>query len=124
MCTKDGIQVTGGKQVANNLYKMEVQLPKQVSWTLHDGCPDMHWMTNAYVNDNSDTKNSQLRKDCFQTWEVWHKCFRHVSYPGIQKLLNGHMVEGLHIDPTSDKLDCATCIQAKQHIKPFPKSTD
>jgi len=34
------------------------------------------------------------------------------------------MVEGFNVDKTSPKPDCVTCTEAKQHIEPFPKSTD
>ena len=33
------------------------------------------------------------------------------------------MVEGFTVDEDSPKPDCIACTEAKQHIKPFPKSS-
>jgi hypothetical protein len=34
------------------------------------------------------------------------------------------MVNGFHVDTQTIKLDCVMCMEAKQHVEPFPKSTN
>jgi hypothetical protein len=41
----------------------------------------------------------------------------------LQMLFEKKLVTGLELDPRSPKYDCQACIQAKQHITPFPKAT-
>ena len=53
-----------------------------------------------------------------QSWETWHKCYGHIGYSGLQKLLDHKMVEGFTVDENSLKPDCETCVLAKQTIKP------
>ena len=57
------------------------------------------------------------------TWETWHRRFGHVGYTGLQKLLDGKMVEGFTVDEDSPKPDCIACTEAKQHVEPFLKSS-
>ena len=57
------------------------------------------------------------------TWETWHRRFGHVGYTGLQKLLDGKMVEGFTVDVDSPKPNCIACTEAKQHVEPFPKSS-
>ena len=54
-------------------------------------------------------------------WETWHQHFGHIGYTRLQKLLDGKMVEGFTVDVDSLKPNCIVCMEAKQHIKPFPK---
>jgi hypothetical protein len=58
-----------------------------------------------------------------QTWETWHKRFEHLGMNGMQTLLDKNLVTGLNINMQSPKYDCVACVQAKQHINPFPKAT-
>jgi hypothetical protein len=57
-------------------------------------------------------------------WETWHKQYGHVRYSGLQKILEGKMVDGFNVDDQMDKPDCVTCTEAKQHIESFPKVTN
>ena len=34
------------------------------------------------------------------------------------------MVDGFNVDESSPKPDCIACTEAKQHVQPFPKTTD
>ena len=45
----------------------------------------------------------------------------HVGYTGLQKLFDRKIVDGFIVDEDSPKLD--VCTEAKQHFKPFPKSS-
>jgi len=54
-----------------------------------------------------------------QSWETWHRRFRHVGYSGIKKLLDNQLVEGLQIDMYSLKLDCVACTEAKLSEAPY-----
>ena len=58
-----------------------------------------------------------------KSWEVWHRCFGHISYRGLQQLLDGNLVEGFTVDMRSPRLDCTACTEAKQSEKPFSIST-
>ena len=40
------------------------------------------------------------------TWETWHRCFGHVGYTGLQKLLDSKMVDKFIVDEDSPKPDC------------------
>jgi hypothetical protein len=104
--TKDGNTVAKGHQINNNLYKMDVQLYK----------------TNTTFNDAKSIPGTFVGIPSTVTWETWHRRFGHMGYSGLQKLLNGNMVEGFDVDINSPKPDCIACTEAKQHIKPFPKA--
>jgi hypothetical protein len=47
-----------------------------------------------------------------------------LGYSGLQKLLDNKMVEGFNVNKNTPKPDCVACTEAKQHVKPFPKSTN
>src|SRR5207302_9158106 len=53
------------------------------------------------------------------SWETWHRRFGHVGYSGLQKLLDKHLVNGLHIDLNTDKPDCIACTEAKMSQAPY-----
>ena len=76
------------------------------------------------MNADSSATISFIGKHPCQTWEEWHRRFGHVSYSELQKLLDGNMVKGLHIDLNSAQPDCPICVEAKQHVKPFPKNVN
>jgi len=59
-----------------------------------------------------------------QSWEIWHKCYGHVSYTGLKKLVNQKLVDGLTVNTTAPPPDCIRCTEAKQSIKPFPKESE
>jgi transposase InsO family protein len=58
-----------------------------------------------------------------QTWETWHKRFRHISYKGLQRLKDLGLVQGLEIDLNSPMPDCIVCTEAKLAQEPFKKIT-
>jgi hypothetical protein len=39
----------------------------------------------------------------------------------MQELIRHNMVSGLKLTGTASDAQCEVCIQAKQHIEPFPK---
>ena len=96
---KNGTIVANGRKVENNLYKM----------TLGTKIP----------NKEIDDLQTFMTTKPTQNWETWHKCYGHISYTGLQKLIDHQMVDGLTVDTNSVKPDCETCIQAKQSVKPF-----
>lgn len=55
------------------------------------------------------------------SWETWHRCFGHVAYSGLWKLLDKKLVDGFNVDKCTPTPDCVACTEAKQHVKPFPK---
>jgi hypothetical protein len=50
--------------------------------------------------------------------------FGHISYHGLQLLLANQMVDSFNIDINSPKPDCIACMEAKQHVESFLKTTD
>jgi hypothetical protein len=102
LVTKDGKHIAHGVKMDKHLYKMDVvakksPLPQQTSETF-----------------NNETKRLN--------WETWHKRYGHVGYSGLQKILDGKMVDGFDVDDQTDKPDCVACTEAKQHVESFPKT--
>jgi hypothetical protein len=58
-----------------------------------------------------------------QSWETWHKQYGHISYSGLQKLLNLKIVDGFTVDTRTPKPDCIACTEAKQTEEPFNKTS-
>jgi len=104
LITKDGKRVAEGKRLNNFLYGMNVRVK---SPTL-----------------TSESSQTFICTDSAQSWETWHKRYGHIGYSGLQKLLDNNMVEGLKVDMNMPKPDCVACMEAKQHVKPFPKITN
>jgi GAG-pre-integrase domain len=98
------VQIAQGKKHNNNLYKMDVQLYKE---------GDGRFKGESFMGNKSPA-----------SWETWHRRFGHIGYTGLQKLLDGNLVEGFEVDTNTLKPDCITCTEAKQHIEPFPKSVN
>jgi len=69
----------------------------------------------------TQTHQTFVGKNSLPTWETWHRCFGHVRYTGLQKLLDRKMVDGFIVDEHSPKPDCIACMEAKQRVEPFPK---
>ncbi|THU94650.1 hypothetical protein K435DRAFT_576835, partial [Dendrothele bispora CBS 962.96] len=52
----------------------------------------------------------------------WHRIFGHLNMGSLKLLKEKGMVDGLFVDEsTPSKVQCIPCIQAKSHVKPFPK---
>ena len=101
---KNGMPVAQGIKIRNHLYcmKMDLKLPNQSN----------KFQSQTFIVNNK-----------LPTWQTWHQHFGHVGYTGLQKLLDGKMVEGFTVDEDSPKPDCIVCTEAKQHVQPFPKSS-
>ena len=56
-----------------------------------------------------------------ESWQSWHKKFRHVGLDGLKHLYQKDLVQGLDVDEHSPVFDCTACIQAKQAHAPSPK---
>jgi len=68
------------------------------------------------ITDNDKNIISDLI--CFSarpliSWEIWHKCFGHIAYSGLEKLGRLSLVNGLNIDTHLPKPDCIACMEAK-----------
>jgi len=70
------------------------------------------------------TPQSYLISEPAQSWETWHKHFGHISYSGLQKLLNLKLVNRFNVDTQTPKPDCIPCTEAKQTVKPFNESSE
>ena len=53
-------------------------------------------------------------------WEIWHRRYGHIGYPGLQSLKDNKIVKGFLPDPKSPKTECKACIKSKMAHKPFP----
>src|ERR1700678_4391783 len=75
---KDGILLSRGTKIENNLYKM---------------------MVTTHKPDITSTKRVETQNKSFvihepvQSWETWHKRFGHISYSGLQHILDNNLVE-------------------------------
>lgn len=59
-----------------------------------------------------------------RTWEQWHKILGHISMDSIKLMKRNGLVEGMEIDGSKEPAaQCNMCIQAKQHVTPFPKES-
>ena len=94
---RDGTPITRGVKVHNKLYKV---MFKHAPGTAHSDCA---------FNTVS----------LLQTWETWHRCFGHVGYSSIKKLLDGQLVDGLQINMNSPKPSCIACTEAKLSEAPY-----
>jgi hypothetical protein len=108
LITQDGKQIAKGEKVNKNMYKMFVTINT----------------TGSSSKKYSTTPQTFLSEETAIDWETWHRRFGHVGYSGLQKLLDHNMVDGFNVDTRTPKPDCVTCTEAKQHVEPFPKSTD
>ena len=106
LATKNGETVATGMKLRNNLYKMSdfaVQKESTYSRT-EDGVAQVCAITEPA-----------------KSWEVWHKRYGHIGMDSLQELFNKKLVDGFSVDPKTPKYDCVACVQAKQHVTPFPK---
>jgi transposase InsO family protein len=104
LTSKDGMDMAEGKMTSNNLSKMNVRVYK----------------ADATVK----ASETFVAAEPSISWETWHRRYGHVGYSGLQKILDGGLVDGFNVDRNSPKTDCIPCTEAKQHVEPFPKSTD
>ena len=95
--THDGTPVARGIRLSNRLYQM--------SFTLAPA--------------PTATELSLAALTSAPSWETWHRRFGHVRYSGLQKLLDKHLVNGLHIDLNTDKPDCVACTEVKMSQAPY-----
>jgi Integrase core domain/GAG-pre-integrase domain len=59
------------------------------------------------------------------SWDAWHRLYGHIGMSSLETLKQKELVDGLEIDEsTVPSRSCEACIQAKQHVKPFPKEAD
>ena len=56
-----------------------------------------------------------------ESWQSWHKKFRHIGLDRLKHLYQRDLVQGLNVDKHLPVFDCTMCIQAKQAHVPFPK---
>ncbi|KAH9924491.1 uncharacterized protein B0H18DRAFT_842825, partial [Fomitopsis serialis] len=65
-----------------------------------------------------------VRPKQWKTLDKWHRIFGHMDARAVLTLKRKGMVTGLEIDesePTHEQ--CKTCVEAKQHVEPFPKKS-
>ena len=57
-------------------------------------------------------------------WNIWHRCFGHISYFSLRKLFDRKLATGFNVDYDTPFTDCAACTEAKQSVIPFNKGTE
>ena len=97
LLTKEKKTVVKGVKISNDLYKFAFRHAPRTT------CNDY---TFSVANPS-------------QSWETWHRRFRHVRYSSIKKLLNNQLIDGLQIDMYSLKPDCVACTEAKLSETPY-----
>ena len=97
LLTKDKKPVARGAKISNDLYRMSFK----------------------HVPPKTHSDYAFSAANPLQSWETWHRCFGHVGYSGIKKLLDNQLVEGLQIDMNSPRPDCIACTEAKLSKAPY-----
>ena len=109
LVTKDGQTVATGRKTRNNLYKMK----------------NFVVQTSESMNSETSMKNKTYKVgESAKSWEIWHKRYGHIGMDSLQQILDKQLVDGFTVDMRMPKYDCEACVQAKQHIASFPKTTD
>ena len=70
------------------------------------------------------TPQTFLAYEPAQSWNTWHRRFGHISYSGLQKLLDKNLVYGFSVDTRTPKPNCVACTESKQSVEPFGQPTD
>ena len=109
LITKDGTSVVQGTKVENNLYKIKVALRK---------------LSTPIPRAITATPQCFVAHEPAQSWEMWHKQFGHISYSGLQQLLDKKLVEGFNVDTRTPKPDCIPCTEAKQFEESYPQHSN
>jgi transposase InsO family protein len=68
----------------------------------------------------ASTAQVNSAEEVAQSWETWHKRFGHVGYSGLQRMMQGRLVDGFNVDERTPKPDCKACTESKQFVTPFP----
>jgi len=97
--------------MSNNLIKLRFCYTKND--TKSSNAPTPSW------NDASYPAVKQPK-----TWDVWHRCFTHISISGLHRLFDKQLVTGFYVDCESTFSDCMACTEAKQSVIPFNKTLD
>jgi hypothetical protein len=106
LTTKGGKTIAEGMRKENNLFKMLVKVREQ-----HKTHP---------VNAEAAFATAER----LESWETWHKRFGHVSYSGLQRLLEANLVEGFKVDTQTPQPDCVACTEAKHAEEPYKKKVN
>ena len=110
MNANNGDIVATGTRLNNNLYRLNNFVPQPTAVT----------PKSTYKSISHSTFNAT---EPTPTREIWHRRFGHLGNSSIQLLHDKGMVNGLNIDLSSPIFDCEACVQAKQHVTPFPKAS-
>ena len=105
LTSSEGKDIARGRKIVNKLYMMSFRLMDQ-------SAPANVAFNAAYI-----------ATDPTPSWETWHRRYGHVGYPGLQTLLDRHMVDGLNVNLLTPKPDCIACIEAKIHEAPYGPTT-
>jgi hypothetical protein len=103
LISKKGNVIANGTLTANNLIKFHFHYAKQ---------------------SPSSITSYPFILQSERSWNVWHCHFGHISFSGLQRMLDLQLVTGFNVDHNSSKSDCMACTEAKQSVLPFNKKGD
>ena len=95
LTTEDNVPIARAPKISNKLYRL------------------------SFVLASVPPSGFEPEATCFTTnietipWEILHRCFRHVSYSGLEKLVHLDLINGICMDQKSPKSDCIPCTEAK-----------
>ena len=101
LTTEDDILIVQGPKIANKLYHL------------------------SFVLAPAPPADLEPEPACFEAtvqalpWEILHQHFGHISYSGLEKLVQLDLVDRLQVDMKSLKPDCISCIKAKLFEAPY-----
>ena len=75
--------------------------------------------TSTYAPKENDLQITFMTTGSNPSWEMWHRRFGHISYDGLQKLLQKNMVNGFEVSKESAPSDCVTCVEAKMTVDSY-----
>jgi len=76
----NGTTIVKGKKLTNKLYKIPFKLSSLSTSKIED----------QEIEQSANTSTIP--------WEVWHRCFSHIGYAGLQNLIHLDLVDGLNVD--------------------------
>jgi hypothetical protein len=108
LISKTGNPITKGILTSNNLIKLRFRYAKDAT----------------HISNTPHTNTSCPAVEKPKSWNMWHRCFTHISISGLCKLFKKQLVTGFNVDCESAFSDCTACTEAKQSVIPFSKMAD
>ena len=102
--------IAEGRRIQNHLYRMRVEISASKQNECESHQPQYKYQT-------------FMAQGPLQSRETWDRQFGHISYSGLQALLEKRLVLVFTVDTQTLKPDCVTCMEAKMTEEPYNKNT-